>query len=180
MAFIPYQIVADRLPKLKAGHIFKIGEIFYEIAEVRRDRVQFVEAVVIPVSPPKRLNTTQALPAPATYTPIVGDLDNARIVHLQYVSFSTVNPVTLYWGVEPMLSKAAALPLQSILAGLTAPFEIDKWTYNEAMNIGLSGLLVAPQTLTFEVIEYAVKKFVGTPPRYLELLPNGEGVFRGY
>lgn len=175
MAFIPYQIVADRLPKLRAGHFLKIGAKFYKVSEVRRGRIQYTFAAAIPATKLILYTTTSAI-----YTPIVGDMNNKRVVHLQYISCSTVNNIVLWWLTEPMLSKHAQPALNSNIAGLTSPYEVDKWTYDESMNIQLSNMPVAPQTLTFELIEYAVEAYTGIPSQFLELTEKGESIFHGF
>ncbi len=171
MAFLPYQIQTDRLPKLKAGHIFKIGEKFFRIKEVRRNRKSFTENLVAAAKP---WNTTSGV----AYTNLVGDLKNVRVVHLHYLSLITAIPCGLRWGTEPLLSRITEETLDLNLANLAAPYEIDKWSYDESMHIKLTKI-VGAQTCIVELIEYTVESGVKSPV-YLELTPQGEAVFHGY
>lgn len=171
MAFIPYNIQADRLPKLKAGHIFKIGAKFFRIKEVRRNRKSFTENAVEDKKP---WNTSSGV----AYTNLVGDLKNKRVVHLHYLSLTTAIACGLRWGTEPLLSRVTEETLDSTLSGLTAPYEIDKWTYDESMHIKLTKI-VGAQTCIVELIEYTVETCPESPV-YLELTPQGEGIFHGY
>lgn len=171
MAFVPYQIQADRLPKLKAGHIFKIGEKFWKIKEVRRNRKSFTENLVTAQKP---WNTTSGV----IYTGLVGDLKNVRVVHLHYLSLTTAIACGLRWGTLPLLSRVTEETLDLNLANLAAPYEIDKWSYDETMHIKLTKI-VGLQTCIVELIEYTVETGPESPV-YLELTPQGEGVFHGY
>ncbi len=171
MTFVPYQIQADRLPKLKSGHIFKIGAKFFRIKEVRRNRKSFTENAVRDKVP---WNTSTGV----IYTNLVGDLKNKRVVHLHYLSLTTAIACIFRWLTEPLLSRVTEETLDNTLANVTAPYEIDKWTYDESMHIKITKI-VGAQVCIVELIEYTVESCAKSPV-YLELMPSGEGVFHGY
>lgn len=177
MSFVPYQIVADRLLKLKSGYLFKIGKTFYKIKEVRRIRQQITEAIGVY---DKKVWSKDAVPAAvATYSHLTGAIDLKRVTHLQYISCRDAEDAEFRWMEEPLLSMVNMLPLNTLLAGLTAPYEIDKWSYSTTMMLKLTATFTVQARFIIEFIEYMVEEFKGTPTQYLELLPSGEAVFHG-
>lgn len=177
MSFVPYQIVADRLLKLKSGYLFKIGEKYYEIKEVRRIRQQITEPAG---TYNKKVWSKDATPpAVATYGHLTGAIDLKRVTHLQYISCRDAEDAEFRWMEEPLLSVVNMLPLNTLLAGLTAPYEIDKWSYSTTMMLKLTAVFTVVARFIVEFIEYKVEEFTGTPTQYLELLPSGEAVFHG-
>ena len=174
MAFVPYQIQADRLPKLRKGHVLKIGTGFYSIVEVRRDRKTLTENAVL---------AEQALDVNynAAYANLHGSLELKRVVHLQYISHTTAIPCMYRWITEPLLSAWVMDTLDFVLAGIANPYEIDKWSFDVSMALVLTKI-VGAQVMYVELMEYKVEawKGTGTPKAYLELDAMGEAVFKGF
>ncbi len=179
MSFIPYQIRTERLPVSKAGHVFKIGAKFYVVTKVKRNR-QAVPYNAASTQTPGDPLTAQAPTGAPAYTPLHGAIDQKRIVHIHYLSFSTLVQCNMYWQDEPMLSSVAINPLDNVLAALTGPYEVDKWSYSIEIHMKINKAAGA-QTLYFEIIEYTVALASGeAPKRYIELTPEGEAVLRGF
>lgn len=168
--FKPYDIYATRLPVLKPGHLLKIGAKFYQVIVVRRNRKK------ISVSGAQTNKYIFYTATGAEFTPMVGNLNTNRIVHLQYVSIDQDTNTVFYWGTEPLQSKDRAEPMQTWGANLLAPLEIDRWSFDEAMNLQVTQ--AATQNYYFEIIEYEVVEYEGTPTRpYLYIMANGQAIF---
>ena len=181
MAFIPYVITADRLPKLRRGHVFKVGNKFYQITATRRWRKQWADAVAYP-EPGQEWSVKGTPGAGLTvndYAALTGDVNLSRITHLQYLALSTALAVTLRWKDKPLLTMTNLDPLTANLAGLAAaPLELDKWTYDTTMHIKLIKLAGA-QTFTVEGVEYDIEP-TDQASTYCELFPDGSYQFVGY
>jgi len=174
MAFVPYQIQAGRLPKLRKGHVLKIGAKFYSVVEVRRTRKTLTEPLVL-ANQPLDVNYNPA------YANLHGALDLKRVVHLQYIAHTTAIACLYTWITEPLLSAWVQDPLNAVLAGIANPFEIDKWSYDVSMSLFLTKV-VGAQVMYMEIMEYkvAIRKGTDTPKAYLELDAKGEAVFKGF
>lgn len=168
--FKPYDVYATRLPVLKPGHLLKIGDKFYQVIVVRRNRKK------VAVSGAKTSKYIFYTTTGEEFTPMVGNLNTNRVVHLQYVSIDQDTNTVFYWGAEPLLSKDRAETLQTWGANLLAPLEIDRWSFDEAMNLQITQ--ADSQNYYFEIIEYEVVAYAGTPTRpYLYVMPNGQAIF---
>ena len=167
--FTPYSIYATRLPQLKPGHFFKIGRNYYQVVAVRRNR----QKITISGSQTKYpLNTSKS----TSYESLHGNLEKNRIVHLQYVAVKNSGVNTMFrWGTLPLFSKDVALSIDSEVAGLSNPMEIDRWSYDPSMHLTLDQ--DGDQTYIFECVEYEVKPYDGEPRMYLHLMANGHGIF---
>ena len=169
MSFKPYSIYATRLPVLKPGHILKIGDRFYLITTVRRNR----KKVSLTGAQTKyRFYTAQS----AEYTPMVGNIDRNRVVHLQYVALGQAVATKFWWLTEPLLSKEREESVDSTTAPLDAPLEIDRWSFREEMHLYVT--TAGDQDFYFEIIEYEVQPYEGIPERpYLYIMANGQAIF---
>jgi len=172
LSFKPYTYRTERLPIRKAGEILQIAGSFYEIREVRITRQQITLTAGVS-------DQTLNVATSSTYEPIVGNIKKSRVVHLQYLACSTTDAVYLKWQENPLLSRAANLPLNSNLANLESPYEVNKWSYDDSMCLKYSLAAGLSQTLTIEAIEYFVAPYKGTPEKYLEITADGEAVFHG-
>lgn len=113
--------------------------------------------------------------SPAGLECMAGELKKNRIVHIQYVSIDTGNTPILYWGVEPLLSKDVEVTLSTTIAGLTNPIAIDRWSYDPSMRLLVTQ--TATQNYYFEMMEYEVTPYAGTPDRpYLQIMANGQAI----
>ena len=169
MSFKPYSIYATRLPVLKPGHILKIGDRFYLITTVRRNR----KKVSLTGAQTKyRFYTAQS----AEYTPMVGNIDRNRVVHLQYVALGQAVATKFWWLTEPLLSKEREESVDSTTAPLDAPLEIDRWSFREEMHLYVT--TAGDQDFYFEIIEYEVQPYEGIPERpYLYIMATGQAIF---
>jgi len=169
MSFKPYSIYATRLPVLKPGHILKIGDRFYLITTVRRNR----KKVSLTGAQTKyRFYTNTS----AEYTPMVGNIDRNRVVHLQYVGLGQAVATKFWWLTEPLLSKEREESVDSTTAPLDAPLEIDRWSFREEMHLYVT--TAGDQDFYFEIIEYEVQPYEGIPERpYLYIMANGQAIF---
>lgn len=179
MAFIPYAIRADRLPKLRKNHVLKIGANFFVVKMARLVRKYRAENGVL-------ANQALNLPYNVFYTNICGDVSLKRVVHLHYLALTSAVVCDFSWLTEPLMSAWVRDTLDSNIAGLggvgqSVPYELNKWTYDESMSLFLTKAL-GNQTLYFELMEYEVEEYKGkTPPAvYLELDEKGEAEFHGY
>jgi len=111
----------------------------------------------------------------ADYTPMVGNLNLNRIVHLQYVSIDQDQDTTFKWGTQPLLSKDKAEAVQTWGANLLAPLEIDRWSYDEAMHLYVTQ--ADAQNYYFEIIEYEVTSYEGKPSQFIHIMANGQALF---
>lgn len=169
MAFVPYTIYSPRLPQLKPGHFLKIGDKFYQIVGVRRNRQRHT---IAGAQTDYRLETGTS----AVFETLHGLMSKNRVVHLQYIAVETaVVTSTLYWGTPPLFSKDVGLTITTVQAGLTNPMELDRWSYDSSMHIRLSQS--AGQVYDFEVVEYEVNSYAEEPEKYLHILPSGYGIF---
>lgn len=169
MAFNPYSVWAPRLPQLKPGHIFKIGDKFYQIVVVRRNRQRHV---IAGAQTDYRLYTETN----AAFATLHGLLSLNRVVHLQYIAVETGAVTTIfYWGTPPLFAKDVALTIDTNVAPTTNPMELDRWSYDTAMHLRLTQS--AGQNYIFECVEYEVSPYEGEPDKYLHLMANGQAVF---
>ena len=168
--FTPYQAWTPRLPQLKVGHFFKIGDRFYQIVNVRRNRQR------ITVSGAKTTDYSLNVSTDSTYESLHGNLEKDRIVHIQYVAVENDGVTTVFsWGPQPLFSKDVKLGIDTNLASKTNPMEIDRWSYDNSMYLKLTQ--TGTQVYIFECVEYEVKPYQGEPSKYLHLMANGQAVY---
>lgn len=173
MTFAPYVIYSSRLPVLKPAHFIKAADKMYQAYVVRKNRQTLaLNAAAVLATAPVVLSE-DTLPA---FAAMHGKLDVGRIVHLQYMALTTGIDTTFLWGIDPLWSKWVALAIDSALAQVAAPMEVDRWTYDKEMRLAYYKD-VGAQTLYLEVVEYEVKATALTPSRYLKILPNGQATF---
>ena len=167
--FSPYQVYASRLPQLKPGHFFKAGDKYYQVVAVRRNRQR------ITISGAQE-NYALNVSTNTSYEALHGKLDKNRIVHIQYVAVENDGvETTFYWGTLPLFSKDGKLTINSKVAGLSNPMEVDRWSYDDSMYLKLDQ--TGTQTYIFECVEYEVKEYPYQPKMYLHLMANGHGIF---
>jgi len=173
MSFQPYDTYDVRLPKLKPGFFFEIGGKFYQIMVVRSNR-QDVSLPAAYADPGCVLNVTTN----AVYEVLHGNLEQGRVVQIQYVGIANVTPtVLLKWGTEPLFSKWRNIYIGNNHASLDHPMQVDRWSNDPEMRMAVIKD-VGDQILWFEVVEYEVVVWAKTPPkRYLKILANGQAVF---
>ena len=170
MSFTPYTNYATVLPILKPGHIIRIADKFYMVVTVRRNR-KYIGSLAAQ-STSYRFNSATN----TAYVDMVGNLSLNRIVHLQYVAIDQVQSTTFYWGTQPLLSKDLAEPVLPNVAGISQPMEIDRWSYDETMNLYIT--TAGTQDFFFQIIEYEVVPYPGTPTaNYLHIMANGQAIF---
>ena len=168
-SFKPYTLYKVTLPILKPGHVMRIGDKFYQVLTVRRNRKRFE---VSGVQTTYRLYVTTA----AAYESLHGSLERNRIVHIQYLAVGTAAITDLWWGTQPLLSKDVKESITNVTAAVDAPLEIDRWSFDAAMHLYLDQS--ATQTYVIEVIEYEITPYPGTPTRpFLHILGNGQALF---
>lgn len=175
MAFNPRVIYEPRLPKLRPGFFIQIGAKFYQIQDVRENN-QFVDLVLgYADTAPLIINSTTN----AIYQGMTGNVDQSRVIHIQYLALTTAIGVLLRWGTDPLLSKWINIYLTANAAGLTNPLTVDRWSYGIEMRFSASTAGVAgAQLLWFNIVEYTVVAYDGTPPKkFLRILDNGMAVF---
>lgn len=169
MSFHPYTVYATRLPVLKPGHLVKIGDKFYMVTVVRRNRKT---VSLTGAKTDYRFKTETS----AEYTPMVGNITMNRVVHLQYVALSTTASTKFKWLTQPLLSKEREESVNSVTAPVDAPLEIDRWSFDEAMHLYVT--TDGDQTFYFEIIEYEIIEYAGKPTRpYLYITPSGQAIF---
>jgi hypothetical protein len=112
----------------------------------------------------------------ASYASMHGNLGLNRVVHLQYVSIDKDVDTTFYWGTQPLQSKDVEEAIQVWAAGFSSPLEIDRWSFAPEMHLYVT--TAGAQNFYFEIIEYEVVEYVGTPTRpYLYIMANGQAIF---
>jgi hypothetical protein len=167
--FKPYDIYATRLPILKPGHLLKIGAKFYQVIAVRRNR----KKVALGSSQTKYRFYTET---DSSYESMHGNLNLNRVVHIQYVSIDQNVDTKFYWGTQPLQSKDVEEAIQPWGANLLAPLEVDRWSFDPSMHLYVT--TGGAQNFYFEIIEYEVTEYAGTPTRpYLYVMPNGFAIF---
>lgn len=167
--FQPYSVYATRLPILKPGHLLKIGSKFYQIKTVRHNRKKVALASA---------QTTYRFytDTDASYASLHGNLSLNRVVHLQYIAIDQDVSTKFYWGTQPLQSKDVEEDIRPTWANLSAPLEIDRWSYDSAMHLYVT--TGGAQNFYFEIVEYEVVEYSGTPTRpYLYIMGNGQAVF---
>lgn len=173
MSFIPYAIYEPRLPKLRPGFFMNIAGKFYQISGVRNSRQTVDLAAAYTLNAPLILNSTIS----ATYEALHGNMTAGRVVQLQYFALTSAIDTLLQWGVNPLLSKWRNVYINTTGAGLTNPLQIDRWSYDVEMRLGVVKA-VGAQTLWLEIVEYELVPWDKTPPKkYLKILETGEAVF---
>lgn len=167
--FSPYTTYKVAYPALKPGYIIKIADRFYIVITVRNNRP------TIAITGAKATKYTLDLSNSSTFEQLHGELKKNRIVHLQYLAIDTGNTPNLYWGTEPLLSKDVDGTISTTVAGLTNPIGIDRWSYDPAMRLAI--IQTATQNYYFEILEYEVVPYEGTPTKpYLQIFANGQAI----
>jgi len=167
--FSPYTIYKVAFPFLKPGYIVKIGDKFYIVITARNNRPKAA------VTGAKTTKYTLDLSNGAAYEQLHGELKKNRIVHLQYVAIDAANTPNIYWGTEPLMSKDYDDTMDTTRMGITNPIAVDRWSYDPSMR--LSVIQTATQNYTFEIMEYEVTPYEGTPERpYLQIFANGQAI----
>jgi len=167
MSFIPYQIQKPELPKLEIGYFVKIGDNFYQVKQRKlwRRKLPSISSATKFIDP--------------TYSGITGNLDLNRLVHYRYLSIDADVNAVFYWGeTKPLLSDYADIPLDTKIAGLSNPIQIDKWSYSNSMYIYLKSL-TGTVNVYLEGFEYLIEKTEEKPTKYLDIAPNGDARFVG-
>jgi len=170
-AFKPYTIYGAKLPVLKVGHLIKVGEKMYQVSVVRPNRQKFTETG--PITEAKALNST----TDEKYEALHGSIDVGRIVNIQYLAFGTTTDTVPYWGTDPLGSKWVKIAFNSNIAGLDAPLEVNRWSYDKEMRLAITIAASASQDLYFEIVEYEVVEYTKALVKgqvYLKILPNGQ------
>jgi len=167
--FTPYTTYRVHYPALKPGYIIKIGDKFYQVITARNNRPK------IAISGAQTAKVVLYLTTVAQYEQLHGEMKKNRIVHLQYVSIDQAQTVNMYWGTEPLFSKDYDDTVDTTRAGLTNPIGIDRWSYDPSMNLSIKQ--AGTQNYYFEIMEYEVIPYEGTPPRpYLHIMANGQAI----
>ena len=111
----------------------------------------------------------------AAYESLTGNLNKNRIVQIQYVAIDQVVTTEFYWGTQPLQSKDVDDTCTPTTAGLSNPMMIDRWSYDNSM-----ALLITQsntQNYYFEIVEYEIVAYTGTPPRpYTQIMSNGQAM----
>jgi len=136
----------------------------------------------VPLTP----GSTDAALREATATPqyamLHGNLKVGRIIHICYIACGTANDVLLKWMIEAMGSHWYNLLVNNTVYGLSNPWEIDRWSYDDEMHIKYTLAGVA-QTLYVEVVEYEVVEYtkaLTSGQQFLKVLPNGQARMAEY
>jgi hypothetical protein len=180
--FTPYQIWKSAYPELKAGELFKIQKDYYMVIQVRHNRKQ-VSVTGAQTNYILALDNSTTSGTSSTYLEsMTGNLNKNRIVHIEYVAISASDPGAptlpyFTWGTQPLSSKDVQDVINTTVAGLGNPVEVDRWSYDQSMRLLVTQGNVS-QTYTFDIVEYEIVAYAGTPQRpYWQLLSNGAGVF---
>jgi hypothetical protein len=168
--FSPYSVYRVAFPLLKPGYLIKVADKYYMVITARNNR-----PIVTLTGVQTKFDLDVGQSSPAGLECMAGELKKNRIVHIQYVSIDTGNTPTLYWGVEPLLSKDVEVTLSTVRAGLTNPIAVDRWSYDPSMRLLVTQ--TATQNYYFEMMEYEVTPYEGVPDRpYLQILANGQAI----
>jgi len=173
--FSPYSVYEARIPKLKPGFFLQIGDKFYQIVLVRNNRQQITLDAGAVAEPGSLLN--DSVTAHPEYATLHGNLEQGRVVNIQYLALTTTVDILFRWGTEPLLSGWYPLYMDFDSANRLAPLQVDRWSYDREMRLQyVKG--VGAQTLWVEVVEYEIQLWTKTPPkRYHKILANGQAVF---
>jgi len=167
--FNPFTRYETRLPTLRPGHIIRIADKYYMIVTKRTN--------------PKKVTTTGAqtdyrfkTETSSTFTDMHGKLSLNRIVHIQYVAIDVDTNTRFNWGTQPLQSKDVNNNIQTWAANLSAPMEVDRWSYEEEMHLYVT--TAATQNFYFMLIEYEVVPYLGEPTTpFLHIMANGQAIF---
>lgn len=116
------------------------------------------------------------------YAALHGNLKVGRIVHICYIACGTANDVLLKWMIEAMASHWVNVNVNNTVYGLSNPWEIDRWSYDEEMHIKYT-LAALAQTLYVEVVEYEVVEYtkaLTAGQQFLKILANGQARMAEY
>lgn len=167
--FTPYSRYQTAYQVLKPGDVIKIQDAYYLVITVRHNR----KLVALTGAQTKLALNVSTL---AAYESLHGNLQKNRITHIQYVAITESNTPEFYWGTQPLQSKDVDDTLNVVTAGLDNPIAVDRWSYDISMYLFVSES--GSQNYYFEVIEYEIVSYAGTPPRpYLQIMANGQAVF---
>jgi hypothetical protein len=168
--FSPYTVYKVAFPFLRPGYLIKVGDKYYMVITARNNR-----PIVTLTGAQTKFDLDVGQSSPAGLECMAGELKKNRIVHIQYVAIDTANTPTLYWGVEPLLSKDVEVTLSTTMAGLTNPIAVDRWSYDPSMRLLITQ--TATQNYYFEIMEYEVTPYEGVPDRpYLQIMANGQAI----
>lgn len=167
-AFTPYTNYRVSMPWLQPGNIIKIQDKFYMVVTTRHNR----KTVALSGATTKTALSVDTL---AAYESLTGNLNKNRIVHLQYVAIDTGNTPEFFWGTQPLQSKDVDDTISTTTAGLTNPLPVDRWSYDNSMRLLVTQS--ATQNYYFEIVEYEIVSYAGTPPRpYTQIMANGQAI----
>jgi hypothetical protein len=175
-AFTPYQNWKSAYPTLLPGNIIKIQDKYYMVIQVRHNR----KSVSVNGSQTNYILALDNNAASGTTSQFLesmtGNLNKNRIVHIQYVALTISDTPEFIWGTQPLQSKDVADTLNLSIAGPTNPIDVNRWSYDASMRLLLTQGNVS-QVYYFEIVEYEIVAYQGTPPRpYMQLLSNGAGI----
>jgi hypothetical protein len=168
MSFSPYTRYVVGLPVLRPGNILAIGGDFYMIITVRENR-KLVALTGLQTKYPL------ALDSGPSFESLHGNLKKNRVVNILYVAIDQSNTPELFWGTEPLQSKDVDDTMSTVLDGISNPLMINRWSYDQSMRLLVTES--ATQNYYFEIIEYEIVAYAGTPPRpYWQILQNGQAI----
>jgi hypothetical protein len=175
-AFTPYQNWKSAYPTLLPGNIIKIQDKYYMVIQVRHNR----KSVSVNGSQTNYILALDNNAASGTTSQFLesmtGNINKNRIVHIQYVALTISDTPEFIWGTQPLQSKDVADTLNLSIAGPTNPIDVNRWSYDASMRLLLTQGNVS-QVYYFEIVEYEIVAYQGTPPRpYMQLLSNGAGI----
>jgi hypothetical protein len=174
--FTPYQNWKSAYPSLQPGNILKVQNNYYMIIQVRHNR-KVVQVIGSQTNYILALDNSSTAGTSSTFLEsMTGNLNKNRIVHIQYVALSVSDTPEFVWGTLPLQSKDVADTLTLTSAGLTNPIDVNRWSYDQSMRLLVTQGNVT-QNYYFEIVEYEIVAYAGSPPRpYMQLLSNGAGI----
>lgn len=173
MSFTPYKVEAPRLPVLKPGYFLKVAGKFYEVREVRRYRIK----VHLEGGSEGLKDYPLTSDKSDEWAVLHGAIGMDRVVNIQYIACGTADDIKLRWIKDPLMSRSVELPLNSALAPLDSPLEVDKWSYDKEMHLKVTLEAGKTQDLYVEGVEYIVQSTTKRPSEYLELTSDGSARF---
>jgi hypothetical protein len=167
-AFTPYTNYRTAMPWLEPGNIIKIQQSLYMVVTVRHNR----KTVALSGAQTK---LALAVDSGTTYESLTGNLQKNRIVHLQYVAIDQENTPEFFWGTQPLQSKDVDDTMSTTTASLSNPLPVNRWSYDSSMRLLVTQS--ATQNYYFEIVEYEIVAYAGSPPRpYYQIMANGQAI----
>jgi len=174
MSFKPFSIYKVAFPVLKVGHLIHTGpdfdKGFLQVVTVRNNRKK------VAVSGAKTTLYDFVIGTLAAYESLHGNVKKNRITHMQYLGLDQAQSTYLWWLNRPLLSVDVDEPIDSTLAPIDQPLEIDRWSYDISQYLRIKQ--AGTQNYFFVIVEYEVVGFPGKPDTpFLHIFANGQAQF---